>query len=142
MSVRSALGSAALALLAGVLVLIVTLITATASAASTRAGTLRARVAAVGAPAAARIDGAAPGDNAGRVAGGGDVNGDGRVDILVGAELADGNGREDSGSAYVVFGKRRRAGVDLARLGGQGSGLRIDGAAAGDHAGRSPEPAT
>ena len=83
-----------------------------------------------------QIDGAAAGDRAGfSVAGVGDVNGDGRADVLVGVDGADNNGRTDSGSAYLVFGKTDRAGVDLAALGGRG--LRIDGAAAGDRAGFS-----
>ncbi len=41
-----------------------------------------------------RIDGAAAGDQAGNsVAGAGDVNGDGRDDVIVGAPNADNNGR-------------------------------------------------
>src|SRR5687768_11819083 len=52
-----------------------------------------------------RVDGAAAGDNAGRsVAGTGDVNGDGRGDMIVGAQGADLNGRANAGAAYVVFG--------------------------------------
>jgi FG-GAP repeat len=83
-----------------------------------------------------RIDGAAAGDNAGvSVAGAGDVNGDGRGDVLVGAHFADNNARADSGSAYVVFGRAAPAAVDLAALGP--AGVRIDGAAAGDNAGWS-----
>ena len=81
-----------------------------------------------------RIDGAATGDLAGwAVAGAGDVNGDGRTDVVVGAPQADGNGRAGSGSAYVVFGKSTPTNVDLAELGP--AGFRIDGAAAGDEAG-------
>jgi FG-GAP-like repeat len=80
-----------------------------------------------------RIDGAAADDGAGSsVAGVGDVNGDGRADLLVGVEGADNNGRAASGSAYLVFGKTDTARVDLAALGGRG--FRIDGAAAGDRA--------
>ncbi|HET7854956.1 MAG TPA: integrin alpha [Gaiellaceae bacterium] len=83
-----------------------------------------------------RIDGAAAGDNAGvSVAGAGDVNGDERADVLIGAHFADNNGREDSGSAYVVFGRATPGTVDLSKLGQ--SGFRIDGAAAGDFAGWS-----
>ena len=83
-----------------------------------------------------RIDGAAVGDNAGvSVAGAGDVNGDGRADVIVGGHFAASNGRANSGSAYVVFGRAASGTVDLARL-GQG-GFRIDGAAAGDFAGWS-----
>ena len=76
-----------------------------------------------------RIDGAAANDGAGAVAGAGDVNDDGRADVLVSA-IADNNGRADSGSVYVVFGKATTTQVDLAALGGLG--IRIDGAGAGD----------
>jgi FG-GAP repeat len=75
-----------------------------------------------------RIDGAAPFDDAAwAVASAGDVNGDGRGDVLIGAPNADSNGRSGSGSGYVVFGKSSSSPVDLAALGT--SGFRIDGAA-------------
>jgi Ca2+-binding RTX toxin-like protein len=78
-----------------------------------------------------RIDGAAANDRAGTsVAGGRDVNGDGRPDVLVGAPQADHNGRANSGSVYAVFGQAGTDAVDLAALGT--SGWAIDGAAAGD----------
>ena len=83
-----------------------------------------------------RIDGGASGDAAGvSVAGAGDLNGDGRADVVVGAPGADNNGRGDSGSAYVVFGSAAPADLDLAALGSRG--FRIDGAAADDRAGTS-----
>jgi FG-GAP repeat len=83
-----------------------------------------------------RIDGAAAGERAGTaVAGVGDVNGDGRGDVLVGASGADANGRPNSGSAYVVFGANDTATVDLAALGSRG--FRIDGATGGERAGLS-----
>lgn len=83
-----------------------------------------------------RIDGAAEGDFAGgSVAGAGDMNGDGKADVIVGAEEADSNSREQSGSAYVVFGAKSTTTVDLAALGSRG--FQIDGAAAGDSAGFS-----
>lgn len=83
-----------------------------------------------------RIAGAAGDDRAGiAVAGAGDVNGDGLADVLIGADLADNNGRSDSGSAYLVFGRRTADNVDLADLGG--AGFRIDGATSLDHAGAS-----
>ncbi len=81
-----------------------------------------------------RIDGAAPQNFMSEaIAAAGDLNGDGRADVLVGATFADNNARENSGSAYVVFGRSTGAIVDLAALGDQG--VRIDGAAAGDGAG-------
>jgi hypothetical protein len=61
-----------------------------------------------------RIDGAASGNWAGTsVAGAGDVNGDGLADVVVGAQTARNNGRPDSGSAYVVFGKASPETIDL-----------------------------
>lgn len=82
-----------------------------------------------------RIDGAAAGDGAGAAVAARDMNGDGRVDILVGAVFADNNGRQGSGSVYVVFGAASSANVDLAALGDQS--LRIDGAVAFDFVGGS-----
>ena len=73
-----------------------------------------------------RIDGARKGDEVGRsVAGIGDMNRDGRLDVIVGAPGADTRGRIRNGAAYVVFGQRRPAVIDLARLGRRG--FRIDG---------------
>ncbi len=83
-----------------------------------------------------RIDGAAEFDYAASsVAGAGDLNGDGRADVIVSAEQADQNGRDDSGSVYVVFGRRAASRIDLAKLGERG--LRLDGAAADDLTGWS-----
>lgn len=83
-----------------------------------------------------RIDGAAIGHFAGgSVAGAGDVNGDGRPDVIVGAQGASNNGRTGSGSAYVVFGRSSTSTIDLSVLGA--SGLRIDGAAESDSAGQA-----
>ena len=87
-----------------------------------------------------RIDGARAGDLAGAsVASLGDVNFDGRADLLVGAEQADNNGRQDSGSIYVVYGKKDARAVDLRALGR--AGARIDGEVADDLAGWSVAPA-
>jgi hypothetical protein len=81
-----------------------------------------------------RIDGAAAGDRAGAAVAVADLNGDGREDVVVGAELADGGGRNEAGSVYVVYGKTSTEPTDLASLGGA-TGLRIDGAALGSRAG-------
>jgi len=83
-----------------------------------------------------RIDGAKANDKiADAVSGAGDVNGDGLADVVVGARLADANGRTDSGSAFVVFGKATSATIDRNAL--AGGGFRIDGAVAGDATGWS-----
>jgi Ca2+-binding RTX toxin-like protein len=83
-----------------------------------------------------RIDGAAATDAAGTAVGvAGDVNADGRGDLLVGAANSSASGRTQSGSAYVVLSQATPAPVDLAALGAGGN--RIDGAAAMDRLGLS-----
>ncbi len=58
------------------------------------------------------INGIDAGDNSGAaVSGGGDVNGDGVDDLIIGAPKADLDGRADAGKSYVIFGR--------------GSGVRI-----------------
>jgi hypothetical protein len=71
------------------------------------------------------------------VDGGGDVNGDGIADLIMGAIFADQNGA-NSGSAYVVFGSGDGfpASIDLIDLDG-GNGFALNGATDGDQAGRS-----
>lgn len=65
------------------------------------------------------------GDAAGvSVADAGDVNGDGRHDILIGAS--------GSNAAYVVFGQAGHAAVDLADVAAGTGGYRIEAEAAGD----------
>jgi hypothetical protein len=64
-----------------------------------------------------------------RVAGIGDVNGDGLADVAVAAPFASNNRRPFSGSVYVIFGKRDGGTVNLAALGSHG--YRIDGPAGG-----------
>jgi hypothetical protein len=72
------------------------------------------------------IDGA-PNDRAGwSVSAAKDVNLDGKPDVVVGAGSAAYNGRYNSGSIYVVYGKNTTTSVSLASLGT--GGYRIDGA--------------
>ncbi len=84
-----------------------------------------------------RINGAIASDFSGTsVANAGDINGDGFVDLIVGAFQADPAGRNQAGSNYVLFGKASGFGtVDLASL-APSQGFRIDGAAQFDQSGR------
>ena len=87
-----------------------------------------------------RMNGAQTFDAAGKaLASAGDVNLDGRPDILVGAPFADNRGRAESGSVYVVFGQEGTADIELGALGR--GGFRIDGAASSHGAGESIAPA-
>jgi hypothetical protein len=67
------------------------------------------------------------------VAGPGDVNGDGRPDVLIGAPTV---GFRSAGAGYVVFGKPDSATVQLAAVAAGAGGFRMDGVL-GDDAGRS-----
>jgi subtilisin family serine protease/subtilisin-like proprotein convertase family protein len=69
------------------------------------------------------------------VAGVGDVNDDGKADILLGAYGADPSGRSAAGQAYVIFGQSNfSASFSLASLNGS-NGFTINGNAAGDYLG-------
>ncbi|MCU0294870.1 MAG: integrin alpha [Candidatus Nanopelagicales bacterium] len=72
-----------------------------------------------------RIDGAASTNDSGSALATGDINADGLPDILIAAKSADNNGRNDSGSVFVVFGTPTPGPLDLANLGT--GGIRIDG---------------
>src|SRR3954469_20038620 len=50
----------------------------------------------------------------------GDVNGDGRSDIAVGAPAASARGRSGAVSVFVVFGRAESTPIDLANLGAAG----------------------
>jgi FG-GAP repeat len=82
-----------------------------------------------------RIDGAASGDRLGAaVQSAGDVNGDRRADVLVGARGADPLARDRAGAAYVVFGgplDLALAGTGAVRLAGSAAGARAGGSLAG-----------
>lgn len=69
------------------------------------------------------------------VAGGGDTNGDGRDDLLVGAPGASVGGLDRSGSAVIVFGRDETSTVSIRSL--EGSGYRISGATPFDATGTS-----
>ncbi|KAJ1395040.1 hypothetical protein B484DRAFT_439052, partial [Ochromonadaceae sp. CCMP2298] len=78
------------------------------------------------------LQGAASGDFLGHsVSAAGDVNGDGFADVIVGAYLADPNGRSMAGVAYVILGTDTGfATVDLASfVSGDSTGFIIWGAA-------------
>ncbi|HRJ63304.1 cadherin domain-containing protein [Brevundimonas sp. UBA2416] len=60
------------------------------------------------------ISGVDAGDHAGwSVASAGDINGDGRADLVIGALYADPGGRENAGETYVVFGRAGGFGANL-----------------------------
>lgn len=67
----------------------------------------------------------------------GDLNGDGRADLLLGAFQNDAGGR-DAGAAYVVFGKADGTTIDLRDVASGSGGFKVVGANPGDRAGRAP----
>ena len=84
------------------------------------------------------IKGVDAGDQSGRsVSGGGDVNGDGLDDLIIGVYKADPNG-DRSGSSYLVFGKSDGNDVELSLVElGIDAGFVINGAIDRDSSGRS-----
>jgi hypothetical protein len=80
------------------------------------------------------IVGASPGYEACVATGVGDINGDGKDDILVGAPGASNNRRARSGSAYVLWGKDQGGDISLqdVQLGLGSLGFRIDGGSGRD----------
>ena len=84
----------------------------------------------------AEIVGPSAGARVGAVGGGGDVNGDGRADVLVGSYQVSPAGRERAGSVWVLAGRTRPADVNLAAPGPLAL-ARIDGAAPYDELART-----
>jgi hypothetical protein len=83
-----------------------------------------------------RIDGALFGTLIGQsIANAGDINADGRPDLLIGSHISSPLGRSAAGSAYVVYGKASTTNIDLLTINNQG--IAIDGAASGDRLGGS-----
>jgi len=84
-----------------------------------------------------RLIGATYNDEAGAALGGGDVNGDGFADLLVGAPGADPNDLAEAGAVYVIYGAADLpATLMLQNLNGA-NGFRLDGIAEDDRAGSS-----
>ena len=84
------------------------------------------------------INGVDAGDiSGGSVSGAGDINGDGLDDLIIGAPVADPNGRE-SGESYVVFGRNQNfaPSLNLANLNGS-NGFVINGVDPRDFSGGS-----
>jgi hypothetical protein len=78
------------------------------------------------------INGEASGDLSGvSVSRAGDINGDGKDDLIIGAVGADPNG-ESSGKSYVVFGKTDGTSVELSAVAAGIGGFALNGEAAGD----------
>jgi hypothetical protein len=62
------------------------------------------------------------------VSGAGDVNGDGYADVIMGAERANTNGRDDAGAVYVIWGNATGlTTVDLQNFTGDSRGFVIQG---------------
>lgn len=84
-----------------------------------------------------RFDGASADDEAGTsVSDAGDVNGDGRPDVIIGASLAENGGGDEAGSAYVLYGRSWQDSetVDLGAI-SSSEGFRISGVGYLDSAG-------
>jgi len=88
--------------------------------------------------AGVKIIGEAAGDFAGyALSSAGDVNGDGRADVLIGAYGHDRGADTDAGAAYVVFGTAATATIDLDDIALGVGGFKLRGGAGGDEAGFS-----
>jgi FG-GAP repeat len=85
-----------------------------------------------------RLDGVAASDESGKtVSAAGDINGDGRDDLIIGAKSASPNSVSTAGSSYVLFGRSSAAfaaTMSLSTLNGT-NGFRLDGVLIGDGSG-------
>lgn len=89
------------------------------------------------------LNGADPGDDAGgKVAGIGDVNGDGLDDFIIGALAGDTGALSANGEAYVIYGRQTslQSSIALGALDGS-DGFTLTGARNSDNAGRDVAPA-
>ena len=83
------------------------------------------------------IHGISADDEAGwDVAGGSDVNGDGLLDLVIGAPSAY-NGVDRTGAAYVVYGKKTTNSIQLSDIATGNGGFVIKGNASSEQSGRS-----
>ena len=85
------------------------------------------------------INGVASGDQLGNMFGTGDINGDGKNDLAIGARFASPNGKANAGQAYVVYVKALLEQQSILELSGISSftGRVYNGVNAGDQAGIS-----
>jgi len=79
------------------------------------------------------IFGAKSNDYAGySISGGGDINGDGITDIIIGAPLASPYGRSNAGIIYIIYGSQRystnSSAIDLSRFTSGRLGFKVNGA--------------
>lgn len=84
-------------------------------------------------PADVTIRGEAPDDRFGSSLAIGDINGDGKADLIIGAPAADASNAPDSGKVYAVFGALAQGAYDIAKI----ASLKIVGAGRDDRLGAS-----